>query len=97
MERTWLAREILATKILHISRIMIYFGYAHECAELYLQLCKDSRCEWNNNIRNIIKAIMRHKNSRKSIMLQDEFSEKHVKFLNLNKNYNYYQIGVKVK
>ena len=49
MESIYPSRKILATKISYISNIMTYYGYVHEWAELYRQLCKDSRTEWDKN------------------------------------------------
>ena len=94
MERINPSRKILATKISYISNIMIYYGYVHECAELYRQLCKDSRSEWDKNSHIIVKVIMKHKNSRWNMEFKTDFSSKQAKFLNANNTYNYYRLGI---
>ena len=64
MERIGLTRKKLVTKISYTSNIMVYYGYVHEWAELYRQLCKESRTEWDRNLNIIVKVIMNNKNSK---------------------------------
>ena len=94
MERAGLSRKILATKISYISNIMVYYGYVHECAELYLQLCKDSRSEFNKNSHTITNIIMKHKNSRWKMEFKSEFSSKQAKFLLANYTYSYFRLNL---
>ena len=86
------SRKTLATKIAYISNIIVYYGYMHEWAELYRQLCKESRNEWDKNARAIVKVVMKHKNSRCILEFKNDFSRKAVKFLTNNNTYNYYRI-----
>ena len=86
--------RILATKIAYISNIMIYYGYVHEWAELYKQLCSDSREEWNKNAKAIVKVIMKDTNLRCKLDFKGDFTHRIAKFLETNNTYNYYRIGV---
>ena len=52
----------LLTKISYLSNIMIYYGYLHEWAELFNQLCKETRKEFNLKNFGIVNVIMKHKN-----------------------------------
>ena len=94
METLSISRKLLATKISYISHIMIYFGYIHECAELYRQLWKDSREEWNSNSNAIFKIIMKNKDSRLKMLFKHSFTKKNAKFLLNNGIYNYFSIGI---
>ena len=94
METLQRSRKILATKISYISQIMVYFGYIHEWAELYRQLWKDSREEWNSKSGAIFKVIMKNKDSRFKMLIKKPFSKKNAKFLLNNGIYNYFSIGV---
>ena len=73
---------------------MVYFGYIHECAELYRQLCKDSRTEWNSKSKSIFKVIMKHKDSRFKILFKKPFTKRNAEFLLQNGVYNYFSIGI---
>ena len=86
--------RILATKIAYISNIMIYYGYVHEWAELYKQLCSDSREEWNKNAKAIVKVIMKDTNLRCKLDFKGDFTHRIAKFLETNNTYNYYRIKV---
>ena len=86
------SRKTLAIKIAYISNIIVYYGYMHEWAELYRQLCKESRNEWDKNARAIVKVVMKHKNSRCILEFKNDFSHRAVKFLTNNNTYNYYRI-----
>ena len=90
-------RRMLATKIAYISNIMVYYGYIHECAELYRELSKDSREEWDKNVKAIVNVIMKHKNSRCNLEFKGDFTIRVVKFLTVNQAYNYFKIGVNLK
>ena len=94
MEKIESSRKILVTKISYISNIMVYYGFIHEWAELYRQLCKDSREEWDKNVNIIVKVIMKHKNSRCKMEFKNEFSNKQAKYLLKDNTYNYYRIGI---
>ena len=89
MEPLLRPRRILATKISYISQIMVYFGYIHEWAELYRQLWRDSREEWNSKSQAIFKVIMRNKNSRFRMLIMKPFTNKNADFLLRNGIYNY--------
>ena len=73
---------------------MVYYGYVHECAELYGQLWSESREEWNRSVNIIVNVIMKYKNFRIKMEFKDEFSNKQAKFLLKNNTYNYYRLGV---
>ena len=73
---------------------MVYFGYIHECAELYRQLCRDSRTEWNSKSKSIIKVIMKHKESRFRMQFKRPFMKRNAEFLLKNEIYNYFSIGI---
>ena len=94
MEPLWKSRKILATKISYISQIMVYFGYIHEWAELYRQLWRDSREEWNSKSGAIFKVIMKNKDSRFKMLIKKSFTNKNASFLLKNNVYNYFSIGV---
>ena len=94
MERIWYSKRILATKINYISNIIVYYGYIHEWAELYRQLCRESREEWDKNANIIVKVIMKHKSLRCKMEFKNEFSNKQAKYLLKNNTYNYYRVGV---
>ena len=94
MEPLWKSRKILATKISYISQIMVYFGYIHEWAELYRQLWRDSREEWNSKSSAIFKVIMKNKDSRFKMLIKKPFTNKNANFLLKNSVYNYFSIGV---
>ena len=94
MEPLWKSRKILATKISYISQIMVYFGYIHEWAELYRQLWRDSREEWNSKSGAIFKVIMKNKDSRFKMLIKKSFTNKNSNFLLKNNVYNYFSIGV---
>ena len=87
-------RKILATKISYISQIMVYFGYIHEWAELYRQLWKDSREEWNSKSGAIFKVIMKNKDSRFKMLIKKPFTKKNAEFLLKNTIYNYFSLGI---
>ena len=94
MEPLQRSRKILATKISYISQIMIYFGYIHEWAELYRQLCRDSREEWNSKSYAIFKVIMKNKDSRYKMLIKKSFTKKNADFLLKSGVYNYFSLGV---
>ena len=97
MEPLLWSRRILATKISYISQIMVYFGYIHEWAELYRQLWKDSREEWNSKSGAIFKVIMKNKGSRFRMLFKKSFNLDNAKFLLANGIYNYFSIGVLIE
>ena len=94
MEKIDSSRKILSTKMSYISNIMIYYGYVHEWAELYRQLWRDSRKEWDKNANIIVKVILKNKNFRCKMEFKKDFSNKQSKYLLQNNTYNYYWIGV---
>ena len=94
MEPLQRSRKILATKISYISQIMIYFGYIHEWAELYRQLCRDSREEWNSKSNAIFKVIMKNKDSRFKMFIKKPFTMKNADFLLKSGVYNYFSLGI---
>ena len=94
MESIVSSRMILATKISYISNIMVYYGYVHEWAELYKQLWKDSKNEWDKNFHIIVKIIKKHKNSRWIIKPNKNFTNDQAMFLHANNAHHYFRLGV---
>eukprot|EP00345_Euplotes_harpa_P009641 CAMPEP_0168348112 /NCGR_PEP_ID=MMETSP0213-20121227/19478_1 /TAXON_ID=151035 /ORGANISM="Euplotes harpa, Strain FSP1.4" /LENGTH=159 /DNA_ID=CAMNT_0008357503 /DNA_START=47 /DNA_END=523 /DNA_ORIENTATION=+ len=76
---------------------MVYYGYMHECAELYKQLCKASRAEWNKNNAAIVRVIMKHRQSRFRMEVKKEFSRKAADLLLRNMIYNYFTICISLR
>ena len=52
----------LLTKISYMSNIMVYYGYLHEWAELFNQLWKQTKQEFNIKSFGVVNVIMKHEN-----------------------------------
>jgi len=87
-------RSRLLKRISYISLIMKYYGYIHEWAELFKQLCKDSKQEWDKNQRAIVEVIMKHQGSRMNLDVHDTSSHKVFEYLLTNNKFNYYSISL---
>ena len=51
----------LVTKMSNMCNIIVYYGYVHECALLFKQLCKKTQKTWDENTKAVIGVIMKHK------------------------------------
>ena len=87
-------RSRIVTKIAYISHVMVYYGFAHEWAELYRQLWKESREEWDKNRNVIAKVIMNNKRMRCKMEFKSGFSKHHSEFLLKDWTYYYYSLGI---
>jgi len=93
----------LLTKISLFSNIIPYYGYIHECAELFSQLSKECRDQWESNIGPILKVIMKH-NQCKMIMKINKVNRKLTNYLlkgskqgKVQGIYNYFSIKVNIE
>lgn len=71
---------------------MVYYGYVHECAELYRQLSKASREEWDSNLQAIVNVIMNNSQCRFKLELNSKFVKKIASHLLIDNKYNYYAL-----
>ena len=61
--------------------IMPYYGYLHECAELYSKLWKHSRYQFQLKSYGIITDAMKHKKSKWKLEFNQVFTSKQANFL----------------
>ena len=84
----------LVTKIALMANIMQFYGYLHECACLFKQLCTDSYAEWNRNLKAIGEVIMANADNRATIKFNLGFTKQMAEFLIKNHTYLYYQLDI---
>jgi hypothetical protein len=88
--------KILVTKISYISHLMKYYGYLHESAELFLQLNRASRMEWESNLKGIVQVIMSHPQSKMIMEIQGLFTPRIAEFILKTKAYLFYRLAVSI-
>ena len=87
---------ILVSRISYISNVMVYYGYLHECAGLFRQLCKESREQWDQNLEAITSIIMKYEQCKMVIDLGESFTYEAMEFLLNANNYLYFRIRCKL-
>jgi hypothetical protein len=88
--------KVLVTKISYISHLMKYYGYLHESAELFLQLNRASRMEWESNLKGIVQVIMSHPQSKMIMEIQGPFTPRIAEFVLKTKAYLFYRLAVSI-
>ncbi|CAI2380770.1 unnamed protein product [Moneuplotes crassus] len=74
-------------KISLLSVLIPYYGYVHECAELFLQLDKTSREVWIKNLEPILRVIMNYEECTLVKDLHQTLTMSHVNKLLTSKYY----------
>ena len=87
----------LVTKMSNMCNIIVYYGYVHECALLFKQLCKKTRDTWDRNTKAVIGVIMKHKSCRFRMSFNSNFNQKVQKWLLEDKRYIYFSISILIK
>jgi hypothetical protein len=85
----------LIAKLSHVSYLVKYYGYFHECAELFRQLTKASRKEWDDNLKPIIDVIMKNEECKLTLIINKPFNYKICNALLKSGMYNYFHLEVK--
>ena len=96
MEPLYTPHSKMISRINLMSHLVVYYGYLHECAELFRQLWKTSRKEWDNNHKALTEVIMKHEQCKMVIDFGDKFTSNSLRFLLTDHNYCYYKIKAKI-
>ena len=86
--------QVLLTKISYMSNIMVYYGFMHEWAELFKQLWKKSRNEFDTKTSGIVNVIMKNSNFKCKLEFKYAFSKYILKFLLTNGTAKLYRLGI---
>ena len=84
------------TKISFMSKIMVYYGYLHEVANLFNQLWRKSQKEFREEAFGIVNVIMKDSFKCK-LKFKDEFTTKMAKFLLKSDTAKYYRLGISIE
>ena len=86
--------QVLLTKISYMSNIMVYYGFMHEWAELFKQLWKKSRNEFDTKTSGIVNVIMKNSNFKCKLEFKSAFSKYILKFLLTHGTSKLYRLGI---
>jgi hypothetical protein len=84
----------LTSKLCYISFLVKYYGYFHECAELFRQLNKASKREWDKNLKSLVDVIMSNEECKLTLIIAEEFDHKIARLLLRNSMYAYFNLDV---
>jgi hypothetical protein len=86
--------KALISRLCYISFIVKYYGYFHESAELFRQLNKASRKEWDDNLKSIVEVILSNEECKLTLAVTKHFNSKIAKILLRNQMHNYFFLDV---